>query len=190
VTNRYRTVRATAGALLLAAALTACGADEPEASGSGSPTGAPGAAVATSAPVPAAPSATARPASPAPASTGGGSVARPAPPASPVQLPPRPDGVPTAKSVVDAFRAAGLPVTGARDASADCGPDGLGLGCSELMTTGAVTVYVYPDSTSAEEIATTWGENAHQAGMVVLRYADAAPKADRARYERVLAGLV
>ncbi|MEK8107533.1 hypothetical protein NKG94_24870 [Micromonospora sp. M12] len=95
-----------------------------------------------------------------------------------------------AKQVVEAFRAAGLKVPRPKDRSVDCGPDGLGLGCSELMATGAVTVYVFPDETSARDIAETWGGQSYQRGAVVLNYLEAkTPAADRPRYEKVLDGL-
>ena len=77
-----------------------------------------------------------------------------------------------------------------KDRSVDCGPDGLGLGCSELMATDAVTVYVFPDETSASDIAETWGGQSYQRGAVVLNYLEAkTPAADRPRYEKVLNGL-
>ena len=186
MTNRYRTVCATAGTLLLLAALTACSADRPEASDSASPP------AATSAPAQPQPGASPAP-PPAPQETTGTSREPQQPGAggkSKVELPPAPAGAPTARKVVDAFKAAGLPAANPKDGSADCGPDGLGLGCSDLVNTSAVAVYVFPDATGAEEIATTWGETAHHRGVVVLRYATATPKADRPKYEKVLAGLV
>ncbi|MEU8298355.1 hypothetical protein AB0C04_13860 [Micromonospora sp. NPDC048909] len=114
---------------------------------------------------------------------------RPASP-PPVVLPRRPAGAPGAKQVIDAFRSAGLKVPNPRDRSVDCGPDGLGLGCSELIATDAVTVYVFPDETSAGDLAATWGGQSYRRGPVVLNYLEArTPAADRPRYERVLAGL-
>ncbi|MEH1169181.1 hypothetical protein V6V47_27745 [Micromonospora sp. CPCC 205539] len=114
---------------------------------------------------------------------------RPASP-PPVVLPKRPAGAPGAKQVVDAFKAAGLKVPHPKDRSVDCGPDGLGLGCSELIATDAVTVYVFPDETSARDIAETWGGQSYQRGAVVLNYLEArTPAADRLRYEKVLANL-
>ncbi|SIR43878.1 hypothetical protein [Micromonospora avicenniae] len=114
---------------------------------------------------------------------------RPASP-PPVVLPRRPAGAPGAKQVVDAFRAAGLKVPNPRDLSVDCGPDGLGLGCSEIIATDAVTVYVFPDETSASDIAEIWSGQSYRRGAVVLNYLAArTPAADRLRYEKVLAGL-
>ncbi|MGC5290223.1 hypothetical protein [Micromonospora sp. DT231] len=189
--------------LLAAVALTAgCGGDDadppravPTASSASpaSPDVAPTAAVSPSAPTP----------SVAPPGTGGAppppaapSVVPPGPPQRrpasppPVVLPKRPAGAPGAKQVVDAFRAAGLKVPRPLDRSVDCGPDGLGLGCSELIATDAVTVYVFPDETSAGDIAETWGGQSYRRGAVVLNYLEAkTPAADRPRYEKVLDGL-
>ncbi|MEU6077328.1 hypothetical protein [Micromonospora sp. NPDC047074] len=187
--------------LVLAAALTAaCGDDAadpprgapPAAAAStpagvapSSPTGAPGQPVPPTGPQPAPPAGS----SPAAPGGGGKTERRPADPA-PVQLPARPTGTPGARQVVDAFRAAGLKVPNPRDRSVDCGPDGLGLGCSELVVTDAVTVYVFPDESSAGDIAETWGGQSFRRGSVVLNYLEArTPAADRARYEKVLTGL-
>ncbi|WP_435205909.1 hypothetical protein [Micromonospora sp. bgisy143] len=114
---------------------------------------------------------------------------RPASP-PPVVLPPRPAGAPSARQVVDAFKAAGLRVTHPKDRSVDCGPDGLGLGCSEIVATDGVTVYVFPDETSAGDIAETWGGQSYRRGAVVLNYLEAkTPAADRLRYEKTLNSL-
>ncbi|SBV27248.1 hypothetical protein GA0070620_2755 [Micromonospora krabiensis] len=92
--------------------------------------------------------------------------------------------------MVDAFRAAGLKVGNPRDRSVDCGPDGLGLGCSELIATDGVTVYVFPDPTSAGEIAEIWAGQSYRRGAVVLNYLEArTPATDRSRYEKVLTTL-
>ncbi|CCH16689.1 hypothetical protein MILUP08_41605 [Micromonospora lupini str. Lupac 08] len=105
-------------------------------------------------------------------------------------LPPRPPGAPGARQVVDAFRVAGLRVTHPKDRSVDCGPDGLGLGCSEIVATDGVTVYVFPDETSAGDIAETWGGQSYRRGAVVLNYLEAkTPAADRPRYEKALNSL-
>lgn len=115
---------------------------------------------------------------------------RPASP-PPVVLPRRPAGAPGAQQVVAAFRAAGLPVPHPRDRSVDCGPDGLGLGCSEIVATDTVTVYVFPDETSASDIADTWAGQSYRRGAVVLNYLEAkTPAGDRPRYESVLARLL
>ncbi|MCX4386010.1 hypothetical protein OG777_03590 [Micromonospora peucetia] len=187
--------------LVIAAALTAaCGDDAedppravpPAASAStpadvpsSGPTGAPGGAATPAAP----PSGSPTGAGPVGPSTGGPTERRPAAP-PPVKLPVRPTGTPGARQVVDAFKAAGLKVPNPRDRSVECGPDGLGLGCSELVATDAVTVYVFPDETSAGDIAETWGGQSFRRGTVVLNYLEAkTPAADRARYEKVLTGL-
>lgn len=105
-------------------------------------------------------------------------------------LPSRPSTAPGAREVVAAFKAAGLKVSNAKDRSVDCGPDGLGLGCSELIATDAVTVYVFPDEVSAKEIAETWSGQSFQRGAVVLNYLEAkTPAADRPKYEKVLTDL-
>ncbi|TWJ23395.1 hypothetical protein [Micromonospora endolithica] len=105
-------------------------------------------------------------------------------------LPSRSPGSPSAKQVVAAFKSAGLKVSNVRDRSVDCGPDGLGLGCSELIATDGVTVYVFPDEVSAGEIAETWSGGSFRRGPVVLNYLEArTPAAERARYEKALTGL-
>ncbi|MEU5945686.1 hypothetical protein ABZ793_08990 [Micromonospora sp. NPDC047465] len=182
--------------LVIAAALTAaCGDDAeeppraaPQAASASTPaadvptgpTAAPGTPT-----TPAAPPAGAGPAGPSTGTT----ERRPTSP-PPVELPVRPTGTPGARQVVDAFKAAGLKVPNPRDRSIDCGPDGLGLGCSELIATDAVTVYVFPDESSASDLAETWGGQSFRRGTVVLNYLEArTPAADRARYEKVLTGL-
>ncbi|SDZ60043.1 hypothetical protein SAMN05421684_6976 [Asanoa ishikariensis] len=107
------------------------------------------------------------------------------PPAA-VQIPPRADGAPSARDVVDAFAAAGLPVPSPRDNSSNCASGG--LRCSELVTTDAISVYVFPDETSAEEFA---GPDTHRVGVVVLSYAAArTPEEDRPAYESTLTSLL
>ncbi|MEU7585042.1 hypothetical protein AB0A95_01925 [Micromonospora sp. NPDC049230] len=186
--------------LLAAVALTAgCGGDEADPSSaaptasSASPAVAPTAAVAPSAPTPSVAPPGNGSAAPPPARPSvppqGPTQRRPGSP-PPVVLPQRPTGAPGAKQVVEAFRAAGLKVPRPLDRSVDCGPDGLGLGCSELIATDAVTVYVFPDETSAGDIAETWGGQSYRRGAVVLNYLEAkTPVADRPRYEKVLNGL-
>ncbi|MFG1883106.1 hypothetical protein [Micromonospora sp. NPDC049102] len=137
---------------------------------------------------------------PPPARSVAPSAVPPAPPQGPVErrpaspppvvLPQRPAGTPSARQVVDAFKAAGLRVTHPKDRSVDCGPDGLGLGCSEIVATDGVTVYVFPDETSAGDIAETWGGQSYRRGAVVLNYLEAkTPAADRLRYEKTLNSL-
>ncbi|MBM0235128.1 hypothetical protein JNW91_27005 [Micromonospora sp. STR1_7] len=183
--------------LLVAVALTAgCGGDDADPS-SAAPTvsvvSAPPATGLPSAPTPStAPSSASGVASPPAPPSGapqGPTQHRPASP-PPVVLPQRPAGAPGATQIVNAFRAAGLRVSHPRDRSIECGPDGLGLGCSELVATDAVTVYVFPDETSASDIAETWGGQSYRRGAVVLNYLEAkTPAADRPRYEKVLNGL-
>lgn len=175
------------GILLVAVVLTAagCGSDDdsrPSAASSASSEASP-----TGPTTPVSPSADG--AAPPSAAPQGPTERRPASP-PPVVLPKRPATAPGAKQVVDAFRAAGLKVPRPKDRSVDCGPDGLGLGCSELIATDAVTVYVFPDETSAGDIAETWGGQSYRRGAVVLNYLEAkTPAADRPRYEKVLDGL-
>ncbi|WP_088980113.1 hypothetical protein [Micromonospora echinospora] len=108
----------------------------------------------------------------------------------PFVMPTRPAGAPSARQVVDAFRAAKLPVAGVRDRSVDCGPDGAGLGCAELLVTDAVSVYVFPNEANAMNQADMWGTDAYRKGTVVLSYLGTTTKADqRKRYDNVLAGL-
>nr|WP_161556598.1 hypothetical protein [Micromonospora acroterricola] len=180
------------GVLMIALALVAgCGSDDagrPDAAASSVP-----APVATDPPSGSSPSAppssASGAASPPSVTPQGPTERRPASP-PPVVLPKRPTGAPGAKQVVDAFKAAGLKVPHPKDRSIDCGPDGLGLGCSELIATDAVTVYVFPDETSAGDIAQTWGGQSYQRGAVVLNYLEAkTPAAERPRYEKVLANL-
>ncbi|WP_433391592.1 hypothetical protein [Micromonospora sp. KLBMP9576] len=183
--------------LVIAAALTAaCGDDAPDrraappAAPASTPADVPSSDPAGAPETPVAPpAATPTGAGPAVPSAGGPTQRRPASP-PPVKLPARPTGTPGARQVVDAFKAAGLKVPNVRDRSTDCGPDGLGLGCSELVATDAVTVYVFPDETSAGDIAETWGGQSFRRGTVVLNYLEAkTPAADRARYEKVLTSL-
>ncbi|WP_410812958.1 hypothetical protein [Micromonospora sp. 067-2] len=193
------------GILLVAVALTAgCGGDE---------TDRPSASSASSASAVPTPAATGLPTGPTPptpspsADSAGRSAAPPAPPVPtpatpqgpterraasppPVVLPQRSAGAPGAKQVVAAFVAAGLKAAHPRDRAIDCGPDGLGLGCSEIVATDGVTVYVFPDEISASDIAETWSGQSYRRGTVVLNYLDAkTPVVDRPRYEKVLANL-
>ncbi|MET8349371.1 hypothetical protein [Micromonospora sp. NPDC005206] len=177
--------------LAVAVALTAgCGSDD---------AGQPDAASSVSAPAATGPSGGATPSTDQSSASGAPSAPAVAPrgpterrPASPppVVLPKRSAGAPGAKQVVEAFKAAGLKVPHPKDRSVDCGPDGLGLGCSELIATDAVTVYVFPDEISAGDIAETWSGQSYRRGTVVLNYLEAkTPAGDRTRYEKVLANL-
>ncbi|MFF5052520.1 hypothetical protein ACFY1S_04955 [Micromonospora sp. NPDC000663] len=189
------------GVLLVAVALTAgCGGDDADPSSAAPSVSSLSAPAATGLPV--APTPSAVPSSPAgvapppaprsvapSAAPQGPAPRRPASP-PPVVLPQRPAGAPGAMQVITAFRAAGLKVPHPKDRSVDCGPDGLGLGCSEIVSTDAVTVYVFPDETSASDIAATWGGQSYRRGAVVLNYLEArTPAADRPRYEKVLNNL-
>ncbi|MCZ7420284.1 MULTISPECIES: hypothetical protein [unclassified Micromonospora] len=191
--------------LVTTVALAACGADQdappaagpaPTLSGPSAAPAAPGAATApTAAASPAPPGDTApsgvappppsRPGTAAPKADATTERRPPSPP--PVELPPRQAGEPTGREVVAAFRAAGLKAANVRDRSVDCGPDGLGLGCSELVVTDHVAVYVFPDESSAGDLAERWSGAAYRSGTVVLNYLEApTPPADRPRYEKVL----
>ncbi|WP_428961388.1 hypothetical protein [Micromonospora fluostatini] len=213
MTRRIRTVPAVAVLGALLATTVACAddsRDRPEAGPTPPAPSAPSAPAPSGPPVGTVPAPTAPPATgvptggaPAPAPTGTAPTTAPAAPPEPersterrpstlppVQLPPRPSTAPGAREVVAAFRAAGLRVPNPRDRSVDCGPDGDGLGCSELIATDAVTVYVFPDETSAGDMADVWSGASYRRGSVVLNYLEArTPAADRPKYERVLAGL-
>ncbi|GIJ20229.1 hypothetical protein [Micromonospora lutea] len=195
--------------LVVTVVLTACGAD-PE----GSPAAAPTPTVVVPSVDPSAPSApdpvpsptgevglvapssaaavpssaAARP-TPAGPDAGGTTERRPSSP-PPVVLPPRQADAPTGREVVAAFRKAGLKAANARDRSVDCGPDGLGLGCSEIVVTDNVAVYVFPDESSAGDLAERWSGAAYRSGTVVLNYLEGpTPPADRPRYAKVLDAL-
>ncbi|MDO3700550.1 hypothetical protein Q3W71_02505 [Micromonospora sp. C28SCA-DRY-2] len=176
--------------LLLTAALTAaCGADrrpDPAAAPPGAPDAGPATPVTGPPVVPGGTTAAIPPRPAVPAGPSGTTERRPTGP-PPVVLPARPAGTPGARQVVAAFRAAGLAAGNPRDRSADCGPDGLGLGCAEIVATDAVTVYVFPDEPSAGDVAEIWRGQSYRRGAVVLNYLEAkSPATDRARYERVL----
>lgn len=92
----------------------------------------------------------------------------------------------TARQVIDAFAAAGLPVPEPRDNSKNCAS----LGCTEMVTTDAVTVLTFTDDATATKYASTFAEDAHRQAGVVLSYAAArTPEADRPLYEAELAKL-
>ncbi|GIJ07264.1 hypothetical protein ACFFMR_12380 [Micromonospora andamanensis] len=189
--------------IMITVAVTACGAEEPDRSPAAAPTptvavpsadpASPTGPAAVPAPTgeasPAAPAAPSN-AAPRPSAAGpgaGGTTERRPPSPPPVELPPRQAGAPTGREVVAAFRAAGLKAANVRDRSVDCGPDGLGLGCSELVVTDNVAVYVFPDESSAGDLAELWSGAAYRSGTVVLNYLEApTPRTDRPRYEKVL----
>ncbi|WP_432049732.1 hypothetical protein [Verrucosispora sp. NA02020] len=173
------------------AALTACGGGEKEQPSAADPTSAPppasAPATAATPPVPSdAPSSA--PSTAEPTVTGSTERRPPSPP--PVELPPRKAGEPSAREVVAAFRAAGLKAGKSKDRSVDCGPDGLGLGCSEIVVTDGVAVYVFPDEVSATDMADVWAGASFRSGTVVLNYLEAkTPRADRPAYEKALTAL-
>jgi len=95
----------------------------------------------------------------------------------------------TAQQVVDAFKAKGLPVPNPRDNSKNC----LTQGCSQLVTTDAISVVTFPDETAATKYAEamTGAGGAFRHKLVVLSYAAAnTPAADRLKYEAELTALV
>ncbi|MGC4870251.1 hypothetical protein ACLQ3B_32950 [Micromonospora sp. DT53] len=86
-----------------------------------------------------------------------------------------------------AFDKAGRPMLNARGNSGNC----TALGCTHLLTTDAISVYVFPDAAMAQKYADSAAIGVHQAGTVVLYYAAArTPDKDQPRYEKVLAGLL
>lgn len=182
--------------LLLATALAGCGDDEgdrpdPVASASAPASATPTESVAPSAPATNAPTPRASAGTtPTGRPPGIGPTERGTPSTPPFVMPTRSAGAPGARQVVDAFRAAGLPVTNARDRSVDCGPDGAGLGCAELIVTDAVAVYVFPDEANAVNRMDMWGQDAYRKGTVVLSYLGTSTAASqRQKYATVLAGL-
>ena len=82
---------------------------------------------------------------------------------------------PTAQAVVDDFAAAGLAVPNARDNSAqNCSS----LGCTQLITTEALSVVQFHDPATAQRYADAFGEDAHLDGSIVLQYAAGRTPAD------------
>ncbi|WP_141714846.1 hypothetical protein [Micromonospora mirobrigensis] len=185
MTNRLR-VLPVAAALLTTLVLAGCGDDSADGSDATWANGSPSpkaAADARTAPAPATKAST----RPAPAPSAERTTERRPSSEPKVVLPPRPTDAPAARKVVDAFRAAGLPAANVRNKSVDCGPDGLGLGCSEVVATDAVAVYVFPDRTSASDMADTWGAEAYHKDDVVLNYiGTGTPAAQRKKYDAVL----
>jgi len=88
---------------------------------------------------------------------------------------------PTAQAVVDDFAAAGLAVPDVRDNTPqNCGS----LGCTQLITTEALTVVQFDDSAAAQRYADAFADNAHLDGPIVLQYAAArTPEDQRPGYE-------
>ena len=120
---------------------------------------------------------TARPARPRPGAPGCGDSASTAPsvaasPAAPAAtVAPAAGEGPTAQDVVDDFAAAELPVPKPRDNTAGNCPS---LGCTQLITTDAVSVMRFDDPAAEEHLAETFGDGAHAEGAIVLQYAAAA----------------
>ena len=84
---------------------------------------------------------------------------------------------PDAQAVVDDFSSAGLPVPHARDNSKNCAE----LGCEQLITTDAVSVYSFTDMDAAAHMAQVAGDGAHHQDGIVLMYVDARKPAGRLR---------
>ncbi|QDY07128.1 hypothetical protein FJK98_08015 [Micromonospora sp. HM134] len=130
------------------------------------------------------------PADGAPKAAKPGSTPRESPSTPPFVLPTKQTSAPAARKVVDAFKAAGLTVPDPRDRSKDCGPNGTGVGCAQLLVTDAVAVYVFPDEASATNQTDVWGAKAYRAGAVVLNYLGTRTSAaEQKRYNDVLAKL-
>lgn len=181
VTKRLRLL-STAATLLLALGLTACGKDAADQDGGDWADGR-SKAPATSAAAPAEAPGTAE---------SGRPKGRPteSPSTPPFTMPTKAAGTPSARTVVDAFKAAGLAVPNVRDRSKDCGPDGVGVGCAQLLATDAVSVYVFPDEASATNQTEVWGTDAYRKGAVVLSYLGTKTSVtERKRYDAVLAKL-
>lgn len=93
----------------------------------------------------------------------------------------------TAQQVVDEFAAKGLPVPKPRDNSKNCSTQG----CSQLITTDAITVATFPDEAAATKYADAAARDGFRRKLVVLSYTAArTPAADRPKYEAVLTALV
>jgi hypothetical protein len=79
-----------------------------------------------------------------------------------------PAGVVTAQQVVDAFVAAGLPATNVRD---NTGPSGcLNMGCVQMVSIDAVSVYQFKDVAAATRYAQTFADKSRQNNLIVLRF--------------------
>lgn len=90
---------------------------------------------------------------------------------------------PTAQAVVDQFVASGLPVPNPRDNSKNCKT----LGCIELITTDAISIYVWPNESSAQHQVDVAAGDAYRYGTIALSYTAArTPSADRPLYEAAL----
>jgi hypothetical protein len=97
---------------------------------------------------------------------------------------------PTARQVVERFIEAGLSAPNPRDNSHNCTGNG-GMGCVQLITTDAISVYSWPTEATAQHQAEGSGDNVYRKGLIVLSYGAArTPQADRPKYEAVLNKLV
>ncbi|MGR6317957.1 hypothetical protein Q2K19_03080 [Micromonospora soli] len=180
MTKRLRML-STAATVLIALGLTGCGKDSADRDG-GTWADGRSKAPATSAAAPTA----------APNADDGRPKGRPteSPSTPPFTMPTKAAGAPSARKVVDAFKAAGLKVPNVRDRSTECGPDGGGIGCAQLLATDAVSVYVFPDEATATNQTAVWGTDAYRKGAVVLNYLGTRTTAtERKRYDDVLAKL-
>ncbi|MEV4478651.1 hypothetical protein [Micromonospora coxensis] len=180
MTKRPR-VLPIAATLLIALGLTAC-SDDPEPGDPSWADGSPKPATAGAAP----------PEAPQDAPPSGRPPRTPSesPSTPPFTMPTKASGTPGARKVVDAFSAAGLKVVNLRNRTVDCGPDGAGIGCAELLVTDAVKVYVFPTEATATNQTDVWGVDAYRKGAVVLSYLGTKTgDAERKRYNDVLARL-
>ncbi|SCG52528.1 hypothetical protein [Micromonospora halophytica] len=179
MTKRPRVLPVVA-TLLIALGLSACG-DDPE---PGDPSWADGS------PKPAATAEAAPPEAPQEAPPSAPRTPSESPSTPPFTMPTKAAGTPAARKVVDAFKAAGLKVTNLRNRTVDCGPDGAGTGCAELLVTDAVKVYVFPTEANATNQTDIWGADAYRRGAVVLSYLGTkTSEAERKRYNDTLATL-
>jgi hypothetical protein len=90
---------------------------------------------------------------------------------------------PTAQAVVDQFVASGLPAPHPRDNSKNCTT----LGCAELITTDAISIYVWPTESSVQHQVDVAPGDSFRDETIVLSYAAArTPAADRPLYETAL----
>lgn len=76
-------------------------------------------------------------------------------------------GAITAREVVDAITAAGLPARKPRDNSANCNP---APGCVQLITTDEVSVYQFPVDALATRMVSSNLFVGYQSGAIVLAF--------------------
>ncbi|WP_328338904.1 hypothetical protein [Micromonospora sp. NBC_00421] len=180
MTKRLRILSATA-TVLIALALAGCGDDPADERDGGAWADGRSKAPATS---------EAAPTEGAPKAAKPGVTPSESPSTPPFVRPTKDKGAPAARKVVEAFQAAGLKVPDPQDRSKDCGPDGTGIGCAQLLVTDTVAVYVFPDEAAATNQTDLWGAKAYRAGAVVLNYLGTKTSAaEQKRYNDVLAKL-